>query len=204
LSRRGATHTLAKQASLGAPLATYDASYDPYGPERRVRRDLELHWSAIFGGTVAGWGLFLLLSLFGLAVGISGLGPTAWTAAAMVCSSLAGSFLVVYLANERRSRSGRMEAIVGWGLSMIAGALFLLGALRTTWLAGDAGIATAGSLLALLGALGGATLAARRRSGRAISLPLHWRPTREDRQHVPGDFGSYDGGDEPTILPPTN
>jgi len=204
LSRRRATHTLAKQASPGAPLATYDASYDPYGPERRARRHFELHWSAIFGGTVAGWGLFLLLSLFGLAVGISGLGPTSWTAAAMVCCSLAGSFLVVHLASERRSRSGRMEAIVAWGLSMIAGALFLVGALRTTWLAGDAGIATAGSLLALLGALGGATLAARRRSGRAISLPLHFWPRREDRGNASGDFGSYDGGDEPTILPPTH
>jgi hypothetical protein len=148
--------------------------------------------------------LFLLLSVLGLAVGISGLGPTAWTAAAMVCSSLAGSFLVVHLASERRSRSGRMQAMVAWGLSMVAGALFLLGAVRTTWLAGDAGIATAGSLLALLGALGGATLAARRRSGRAISLPLHLRATREDRRNVPGDFGSYDGGDEPTILPPAH
>jgi peptidoglycan/LPS O-acetylase OafA/YrhL len=192
------------QASPGAPLATYDASYAPHAPERRALRGLELHWSAIFGGTVAGWGLFLLLSLFGLAAGISGLGPTAWTAAAMVCSAFAGSLLLVHLASERRSRSGRMEAIVAWGLSMIAGALFLLGALRTTWLAGDAGIATAGALLALLGALGGATLAARRRSGRAIFLPLHFWPTREDRRNVPGDFGGYDGGDEPTILPPTH
>jgi hypothetical protein len=191
------------QASPGAPLSTYDAAHDPYGPERRALRDLELHWSAILGGTVAGWGLFLLLSVFGLAMGISGLGPTAWTATAMVCSSFAGSFLLVHLASERRSRSGRIEAIVAWGLSMIAGALFLLGALRTTWLAGDAGIATAGSLLALVGALAGATVATRRRRGRAISVPLHFWPTREDRRTAPGDLGSYDGGDEPTILPPT-
>jgi hypothetical protein len=185
-------------------LATFDASYHPYGPERRARRDLELHWSAIFGGTVAGWGLFLLLSLFGIAVGLSDIGPTVWSAAAMACSSVVGSFLVVHLAGERRSRSGGMEAIVSWGLSMIAGALFALGVARAAVLAGDAGIATAASLLSLSGALSGATIAARRRSGRAISLPLHWRTSREDRAGESGDFGSYDGGDEPTILPPTH
>src|SRR5256885_3696068 len=56
-------------------------------------RDLDLHWGAIFGGTVAGWGLFLLLSLFGIAVGLSDVGPNVWTAAALVCSSAAGAFL---------------------------------------------------------------------------------------------------------------
>jgi len=183
-------------------LATYDASYDPYGPERRARRDLELHWSAIFGGTLGGWGLFLLLSLFGIAVGLAGLGPTVWSAAAMACSSVVGSFLVVRLAGERRSRSGRIEAIVAWGLSMIAGALFALGAWRAPVLSANAALATAGSLLSLLAALGGATVAARRRSGRASSLPLHWGPSREDA--LSSDFGVPDGGDEPTILPPTH
>jgi hypothetical protein len=152
-------------------LATFDASYDPYAADRRARRGLELQWGAIFGGTVSGWGLFLLLSIFGIAVGLSDLGPTAWSAAAMGCSSLAGSFLVVHLAGERRSRSGRMEAIVAWALSMIAGALFALATARAAAIAGDAGIATVASLLSLAGALGGATIAARRRSGRAISLP---------------------------------
>jgi hypothetical protein len=185
-------------------LATCDSSYDPYGPERRARRDLALHWGAIFGGTVAGWGLFLLLSLFGIAVGISGMGPTLWSAAAMAGSSVVGSFLVVRLAGERRSRSGRMEAIVSWGLSMIAGALFALFTARVAILAGDAAIAAGASLLSLFGALGGATIAARRRSGRAISLSLHWRAIREDRPGGSGDSGSYDAGDEPTILPPTH
>jgi hypothetical protein len=185
-------------------MSTYDASYDPYGPERRARRDLELHWGAIFGGTVAGWGLFLLLLLLEITVGLSNLGPTVWSAAAMACSSLVGSFLTVRLAGERRSPSGRMEAIVAWGLSMIAGALFVLAAARTAVLATDAAIATAASLLSLLGALGGATIAARKRSGRAISLPLHWGARRADRTDRSGDSGSYDGGDEPTILPPTH
>jgi len=182
-------------------LATYDSSYDPYGPERRARRELDLHWGAIFGGTLAGWGLFLLLSLFGIAVGLSGVDPTVWSAAALVCSSAVGSFVVVWLDGERRSRSGRMEAIVGWGLSMIVGALFALGVWRPMYLATNAALATAAALLSLVAALGGATLAARRGSGRAISLPLHWRQTREDS--LERDFGVH-AGDEPTILPPTH
>src|SRR5256885_10394950 len=165
-------------------------------------RDLDLHWGAIFGGTVAGWGLFLLLSLFGIAVGLSDVGPNVWTAAALVCSSAAGAFLVVRLDSERRSRSGRMGAIVGWGLSMIAGTLFALVVWRATSLATNAALATAASLLSLLAALGGATLAARRGSGRAISLPLYFRPTREDS--LEDDFSVHDAGDEPTILPPTH
>src|SRR5438067_3760211 len=183
-------------------LATYHPSYDPYGPERRARRDLDLHWGAIFGGTVAGWGLFLLLSLFGIAVGLSDAGPNVWTAAALVCSSAAGAFLVVRLDSERRSRSGRMGAIVGWGLSMIAGTLFALVVWRATSLATNAALATAASLLSLLAALGGATLAARRGSGRAISLPLYFRPTRADS--LEDDFSVHDAGDEPTLLPPTH
>jgi hypothetical protein len=183
-------------------VATYDASYDPYGPERRARRDLELHWGAIFGGTVAGWGLFLLLSLFGIAVGLGGLDPTPWSTAAMVCSSAVGSFLVVRLDGERRSRSGRWEAIAGWGLSMIAGALFALGAWRATRLTADAALATVASSLSLLAALGGAALAARRENGRAIPFPFYFRAIREDSPG--GDFGARDAGDEPTILPPTH
>jgi len=57
-------------------------------------------------------------------------------------------------------------------------------------------------VLSLLAALGGATLAARRGSGRAISLPLYFRPTREDS--LEDDFSVHDAGDEPTILPPTH
>ena len=185
-------------------MAIYDASYDPYGPERRARRDLDLHWGAISGGTVAGWGLFLLLSVFGVALGVAGLGPGVWSGAAMVCSSAIGSFLVVRLAGERRSRSGRMEAVVAWGLSMVVGAVFALGAWRQTVLVADAGFATAASLLSLLGALCGATVAARRRSGRAISLPLVWRPVREEPPGGSRDYGIPDAGDEPTILPPTH
>ena len=95
-----------------------------------------------------------------------------------------------------------MEAIIAWGLSMIAGAVLALGVAST---ADGAGAAAGGSLLSLFGALGGATIAARSRSGRAICLPFHWRANREDRADVPGDdLGNYDGGDEPTILPPTH
>jgi len=185
-------------------LATYDPSYDPYGPERRVKRDIRLDWGAIAGGTVAGWGVFFVLSLFGIAVRLSDSGPTAWSAAAMVASSAAGSFLVVRLSGERRSPSGRREAIVGWGLSMTGAAVFALFAWRARILASEAGLATVASLLSLLAALCGATLAARRGSGRAVSLPSIWRPPREHSLDEPGTFDLDDASDEPTILPPAH
>jgi hypothetical protein len=185
-------------------LATYDPSYDPYGPERRVQRDVRLNWGAIAGGTVAGWGVFFLLLLFGIAVRVYDSGATAWSAAAMVVSSAAGAFLVVRLAGERRSRSGRMEAIVGWGLSMTAGALFALLAWRARILAADAALATAASLVSVLAALCGATIAAKRGSGRALPMPSIWRPARQDSRDEPGTFDLHDASDEPTILPPAH
>jgi len=122
----------------------------------------------------------------------------------MVLSSAAGSFLVVRLAGERRSRSGRLEAIVGWGLSMTAGALFAVFAWRARILAPDAAVVTAASLVSILAALFGATLAARRGSGRSLAVPLVFRPVREDALDEPGSFDLQDASDEPTILPPAH
>jgi hypothetical protein len=196
-------------------VATYDPARDPYGPDRRARRDLDVPWSAIFGGTVVGWGVFLLLVLFGNAAGLgipdlapardAALGQAMGTAAAMILSSVAGGSCVAWLAGERRSRSGRIEAVVSWALSMIGGALFALllanASGRRAFPSASAPIA-AGALLSLFGALAGATIAARRRSGRGVGFPMYFQAPARERS-VP--FEPYDGErDEPTILPPAH
>ncbi|MFL5429040.1 MAG: hypothetical protein ACJ79M_05445 [Myxococcales bacterium] len=195
-------------------MATYDPSYDPYGPDRRARRDFGLDFRAIFAGTMVGWGLLLFLSLAGVAVGLApihpyaatdaGAGSGAWAAAATLASSVLGGFLVVRLAGERRSRSGRMEAIVSWALSMIAGTLFAFATAANTAVRTDeAAIAAAAALIALVGAMGGATVAARRRSDRETILPAYFREEQEELPSAPR--GSYQvERDEPTILPPTH
>jgi hypothetical protein len=194
-------------------LATYDPSYDPYGSDRRARRDLDLDFRAIFAGTLVGWGLFLFLSLVGLGAGLSGLDPraprppnaagaAAWAAFAMLVSSVVGGFLVVRLAGERRSRSGRMEAVVSWSLSMMAGTLIALGTATSAARAQGAAAAAAGALLALIGGIVGATVAVHRRSTRAATLSAYWQAAPEEET---GAAGSYTGDrDEPTILPPTH
>jgi len=195
-------------------VATYEPIRDPYGPDRRARRDIDLPWSAIFGGTVVGWGVFLLLALVGNAAGVriadmaparDGTVGAMGTAAAMILSSLAGGSCVASLAAERRSRSGRIEAVVSWALSMIGGTLFALllanragrGAFPTS-----SALLPAGALLSLFGALAGATIAARRRSGRGVAFPIYFQATGRERSLA---FEPYDGErDEPTILPPTH
>ena len=195
-------------------MAIYDPSYDPYGPDRRARRDLGLDFRAIFAGTMVGWGLLLFLSLAGVAVGLAPIHPYAatragagsglWAAAATLASSVLGGFLLVRLAGERRSRSGRMEAIVSWALSMIAGTLFAVAtAARTAVDTEGAAIAAAAALIALVGAMGGATVAARRRSARETTLPEYFR--EEQEEPASAARGNYQADrDEPTILPPTH
>jgi hypothetical protein len=195
-------------------MATYDPSHEPYGPDRRARRELGLDFRALFAGTMVGWGVLLFFSLSGVAVGLApiqpysatraGPGSGVWAAAATLASSVLGGFLVVQLAGERRSRSGRMEAIVSWALSMIAGTLFAVATAGSAGVHSDeAAVAAAASLIALVGAMGGATVAARRRSDRGTAVPAYFRDDQEEP--VSADPGSYQADrDEPTILPPTH
>jgi len=197
-------------------MATYDPSYDPYGPDRRARRDPGLDFRAILAGTMVGWGVLLFFSLAGVAVGLAAIHPYAatqadagagsgvWAAAATLGSSVLGGFLVVRLAGERRSRSGRMEAVVSWALSMIAGTLFAFATPASIAVHTDeAAVAAAAALIALVGAMGGATVAARRRSDRAAMLPVYSREEQEEpMRRAPGSYQA--DRDQPTILPPTH
>jgi hypothetical protein len=124
-------------------MATYDSTYssgDGRHPELRDR-PMHLHWWAIFGGSVVGWGLLFFLSLLGLTIGLAAIEPYSarpaagidvgsaiWGLLALVLCSIVGAYLIVRIAGERRRREAALHAIVSWGLSMIAGALLAMAA----------------------------------------------------------------------------
>jgi hypothetical protein len=128
-------------------MSTYDRSEgttsEPSDADARHDRPLRLDWSALFGGTLIGWGLLLLLSLISMIIGLAVIDPFAarpavsnagagiWGAASAVVSSFVGAFAVVRLAGDRRRSESLMHGTVSWGLSMLlAGliALFVAGA----------------------------------------------------------------------------
>jgi hypothetical protein len=106
-------------------------------------RPLRLDWSALFGGTLIGWGTLLMLSLIASIVGLAIIDPFAarpaasnagagiWGAASAIVASFVGAFAVVRLAGDRRRNQSLMHGAVSWSMSMLlAGliALFVAGA----------------------------------------------------------------------------
>jgi hypothetical protein len=130
-------------------MATFDPTYQPTSrggadlPDHRSR-DFRLAWSAIFAGSVIGWGFLFFLSLLGLTIGLAAIQPYStrpasgidtgsaiWGVAALVLSSILGAYAVVRLAGERRKREAALHGAVSWGLSMIFGALLAFGVSNT-------------------------------------------------------------------------
>ncbi len=128
-------------------MATYDRTQGttsmPSEADARLDRPLRLDWSALFGGTLIGWGVLLLLSLISMIVGLAVIDPFAarpavsdagagiWGAASAIVASFIGAFAVVRLAGDRRRSESLMHGAVSWGMSMLlAGliALFVAGA----------------------------------------------------------------------------
>ena len=132
-------------------MATYDRSLGTTSvrssADSRASRDLRLDWSALFGGSLIGWGVLLLLSMIGMIAGLSVIDPFAarpaisnagaaiWGACCAIISSFVGSMLVVRLAADRRRSESLAHGAVAWGMSMLlagAIALFVSGAAAFT------------------------------------------------------------------------
>ena len=122
-------------------MATYDRTYMAparTGADARTSRPMSLDWSALFGGSLIGWGALLLLSLIGMILGLSTIDPfTArpavsnagagmWGAASAIVSAFIGGFTVVKLAGDRRRGESLMHGAVAWGLSMLLAGLIAL------------------------------------------------------------------------------
>src|SRR5437588_8970091 len=123
-------------------MATYDRTLGttsiPSSSDSRISRDLRLDWSALFGGSLVGWGILYLLSMIGMVAGLSVIDPfgvrpatsnagaAIWGAASAIISSFVGAFIVVRLAGDRRRSESIGHGAVAWGMSMLlAGAIAL-------------------------------------------------------------------------------
>ena len=123
-------------------MATFDRSYgttsEPSAADARLDRHLRLDWSALFGGTLIGWGVLLVLALISMIVGLAVIDPFAagpaasdagagiWGALSAVVASFIGAFAVVRLAGDRRRGESLMHGAVSWGMSMLLAGLIAL------------------------------------------------------------------------------
>jgi hypothetical protein len=120
-------------------MATFDRNYSGRSAaDSRLSRHLRLDWSALVGGSLMGWGLLLLLSMIGMAVGLSVIDPFAarpaasnagaaiWGASCAMLCSFVGGFLVVRLAGDRRRGESLAHGGVAWGMSMLLAGLIAL------------------------------------------------------------------------------
>jgi hypothetical protein len=98
-----------------------------------------LDWGAIWGGSLASIGLWILLTLFGLAVGLSAIHPREpnlkgvaiwlgiWTLIVPILALLPGVLLTGRAAKVGRPSVGMMHGMVVWGMTtFVAALLFLL------------------------------------------------------------------------------
>jgi amino acid permease len=123
-------------------MAKYDrtkgTTSEPSDADARTERPMRLEWSALFGGTLIGWGVMLVLALVGMTLGLSVIDPftarpavsdagaAIWGAVSAVLSSFVGGFAVVRLAGDRRRDASVMHGAVSWGMSMLLAGLIAL------------------------------------------------------------------------------
>ena len=123
-------------------MATYDRGSGttsmPSEADARLDRPLRLAWSALFAGTLIGWGVLLVLSLIGIVLGLSVIDPfrarpaisnsgaALWGAVSAVVSSFIGGFAVVRLAGDRRRGESLVHGTVSWAMSMLLAGLIAL------------------------------------------------------------------------------
>ena len=123
-------------------MATYDRGSGttsmPSEADARLDRPLRLDWSALFGGTLIGWGVLLVLSLIGIVLGLAVIDPftarpvatnsgaALWGAGSAVVSSFIGGFAVVRLAGDRRRGASLVHGTVSWAMSMLLAGLIAL------------------------------------------------------------------------------
>src|SRR5215467_13957648 len=96
-----------------------------------------LSWPAIFGGTFFTFGIMLILSFFGLAVGAAAAGPQGathgvgiwagiWGLVIAFVSFFAGGWLAAKTSRSQSKPDGRLHGLVVWGLGLTALVYFIL------------------------------------------------------------------------------
>lgn len=91
-----------------------------------------IRWGAIFGGVVSGTATYLLLSLLGVAVGLTAIEPTAqepvgsvplatgiWTGISMLVGAFIGGYVAGQMSGLARSMDGMLHGFVSWGATTL-------------------------------------------------------------------------------------
>jgi len=108
-------------------------------------------WSAIFAGTFFTFGIMLILSFFGLAIGAAVAAPQGattgvtawagiWSLVTAFFSFFFGGWMAARLSGSQAKSDGRLHGLVTWGLG--SSAIFYLAVTSTTRLAGVLSVLT--------------------------------------------------------------
>lgn len=134
--------------------------------ERPARRPYfsAIRWGAIFAGLVSGTASYLLLSLLGVAVGLTAVDPQAeqpvgsvplatgiWTGISMLIAAFIGGYVAGHMSGLARAMDGMLHGFVSWAATTLLYAVLTMTAL---------GAVLGGTFQALSGGLQGASQAA--------------------------------------------
>jgi hypothetical protein len=91
-----------------------------------------IRWSAIFAGVVAGTASYLLLTLLGVAVGLTAIDPNSaepigrvplatgiWTGVSMLVGAFIGGYVAGHMSGLMRSIDGMLHGFVAWGVTTL-------------------------------------------------------------------------------------
>ena len=123
-----------------------------------------MSWGAIFGGAIAALGLWMMLSSFGIAVGLTSVDPNnagtlkfagaftgIWTLVVALVALLVGGLVAARVGGAATRVGGALHGLVMWGLTALAGAWLvgsiLSSAVNTAVSAGGAAAQAAGAAL---------------------------------------------------------
>ncbi len=161
-------------------MATVETTVEPGREYVIARPPLKMSWGAIFGGTVAALGVWLLLWSLGLALGLSSVEPETgsmrgaglftgiWSLVSPLIALFVGGMVAARGAGVISRSGAAIHGLVMWGLTAILGAWLLMSLLGT--LVG--GLASAGKT-----AIGAAGQAA---AGAADEAPIQGQVQPEE------------------------
>jgi hypothetical protein len=91
-----------------------------------------VRWGAVLAGTVAGIASYMLLGLFGIAVGLTAVGPGGagssgaipvatgiWTGVSMLISAFIGGYVASRMSGLARRSDGMLHGFIAWGATMV-------------------------------------------------------------------------------------
>lgn len=103
-----------------------------------------IRWGAIIGGLVSGTASYLLLSLLGVAIGLTAVDPQAaepvgavplatgiWTGLSMLVGAFVGGYVAGHMSGLSRSGDGMLHGFVSWGATTLLYTVLMVSALGT-------------------------------------------------------------------------